>query len=565
MENLSAQNIFVMFLSLGIVLGAAHLLGELVQRLRQPAIVGEILAGVLLGPTVLGHLAPTWSAFIFPRQGPNAIALEVVANLAIVMFLLVAGMEVDLSIISRQGRVAPRVGVSSIVIPFLVGFMAAWLLPSALGRHAGADPLVFSLFFATALSISALPVIAKTLMDLDLYRSDLGMVVISAAVFNDLLGWIMFAVVLSLLGAAPSWNHSILLTIVLTLTFTGVMLTAGRWLIHKVLPLLQAYTRWPAGVLGFALTLALLSAAFTEWIGIHAIFGAFLVGVALGDSSHLRERTRATIDHFVSFIFAPVFFAGIGLKIDFLAYFSLPLVLTVLLIACICKIAGGALGARWGGMPARDSWAIGFAMNSRGAMEIILGLLALEAGIIRQRLFVALVMMAVVTSMMSGPAIGFLFRQKRRKRLQDFLSARLFIRELHAVTVVEAICELTAAACTATGLKPVAVERAVCEREETFGTGIGHGLAIPHARIEGLRELVAVVGVSARGIDFNAPDDQPAHVIFLLLSPADDPTVQSESLAEISRIFRQPGMTDRALQVKNFTDFLALVKSASGE
>lgn len=165
-----------------------------------------------------------------------------------------------------------------------------------------------------------------------------------------------------------------------------------------------------AGVLSFALTLALLGAAFTEWIGIHAIFGSFIVGVAIGDSSHLHERTRETIGHFVSFIFAPVFFASIGLKLNFLIHFDFPLVVTVLTIACVCKLAGGTMGARWGGMPLREAWAVGFAMNSRGAMEIILGLLALEAGVIEQQLFVALVTMAIVTSMISGPAIRLILR-----------------------------------------------------------------------------------------------------------------------------------------------------------
>ena len=405
MQSLTADNIIVFFLSLGLLLGVARVLGELAQRFHQPAVLGELLAGVILGPTVLGSLAPEAGAFLFPQAGPNAIALNTITTLAVVLFLLVAGMEVDLSIIGRQGKVAPRVSISGIVLPFIIGLAAAWLAPQALGRDLDADPLIFSLFLATALSISALPVIAKTLMDLDLYRSDFGMIIVSAAVFDDLVGWIIFAIILGLINSASSHSNHILMTIILTLAFAGVMLTLGRWLIHKLLPFLQAYTRWPGGVLSFALVLALFGAAFTEWIGIHAIFGSFLVGVAVGDSSHLRERTRVIIDQFVSFFFAPVFFASIGLKVNFITHFDLVPVLTVLLIACVCKLAGGTLGARWGEMPKRESWAVGFAMNSRGAMEIVLGLLALQAGIIRDRLFVALVIMAIVTSMMSGPAI----------------------------------------------------------------------------------------------------------------------------------------------------------------
>jgi mannitol/fructose-specific phosphotransferase system IIA component (Ntr-type) len=287
------------------------------------------------------------------------------------------------------------------------------------------------------------------------------------------------------------------------------------------------------------------------------------VGVALGDSTHLRERTRATIDHFASFIFAPVFFASIGLKVDFLAHIDIPLVLTVLVIACVCKIAGGTLGAKWGGMPSRDSWAVGFAMNSRGAMEIILGLLALEAGIIRHRLFVALVVMAIITSMMSGPAIWFLLRQGKRRSLQKYLSAKLFLRDLKATTNYEAIHEMIEAASATTGLNLESAEKAVHDREETLSTGVGNGLALPHARLVGLRELIVVVGISESGIDFDAPDGRPANLVLLLLSPADDSTTQLEILAEISRIVRDQNLLDRVLRTKNFTDFLALINSSA--
>jgi Kef-type K+ transport system membrane component KefB len=539
-------------------------LGELAQRLHQPAVLGELLAGVLLGPTILGNAAPEFSAFLFPAQGPNAIALDTIATLAVVLFLLVAGMEVDLSTIWKQGRVGFKIGIASMVAPFLLGFAAAWLVPQVLGRHLDADRLVFALFFATALSISALPVIAKTLMDMGLYRSDLGMIVVSAAIFNDLVGWLVFAMVLGMMDAASGQENHILATIALTLAFAGAMLTLGRWLIHRVLPFLQAHTKWPGGVLGFALTLALLGAAFTEWIGIHAIFGSFLVGIAIGDSSRLREHTRVTIENFVSFIFAPVFFASIGLKVNFFTHFDAPLVLTVLVIACVCKLAGGTLGARWGGMPRRDAWAVGFAMNSRGAMEIILGTLALNAGIIRQRLFVALVVMAIVTSMMSGPAMRLILRPARRRRLQDVLSSKLFLRGLKADSRRGVIHEMVTATSEEAGLDAGTVEASVWAREEALSTGIGNGVALPHARIDGLQESLVVVGISDTGIDFDAPDDKLANLIFLILTPGDDTGAQLELASEIAGFFRDQRLVDLALRTIHFSDFLALLKSVPG-
>lgn len=552
-----------MLLSFGVLLGVARLLGELAMRFHQPAVLGELLAGVLLGPTVLGALAPAWESFLFPAHGPNALALSAITTLAIVLFLLVAGMEVDLSILWRQGKVAPKVSVAGIIIPFAVGFAAAWLAPQALGGHADADPLIFALFFATVLSISALPVIAKTLMDLGLYRSDLGMVVISAAIFDDLSGWIVFAVILGLINSGAGQAMSIPLTILLTLLFAGLMLTAGRWLIHRALPFLQAYTRWPAGELSFALILALLGAAFTEWIGIHAIFGSFLVGVAVGDSPHVKERTRVIIDQFVSFIFAPVFFASIGLKVNFLSNFDAPLVLTVLVVASACKLVGGYLGARWGGMTQRDAWAVGFAMNARGAMGSILGLLALEAGIISQRLFVALIVMAIVTSMMSGPAMRLLISHGRKLRLQDLLASRYFLRRLQAGTRREAIRELVQALGENSGPDAPALEAAVWSREEALPTGLGNGLAVPHARIEGLPRPLVMVGISEQGVDFDAPDEMLAHVIVLVLTPKDDPGAQLALLAELARLFRARDTVASVLRTRGYTDFSALMRRLS--
>ncbi|MFP4445202.1 MAG: cation:proton antiporter, partial [Desulfosudaceae bacterium] len=468
MEALSPHQIMVLFLSLAILLGTARILGEIAQRLQQPSILGELIAGVLLGPTILGNIAPGLYEFIFPPQGPNAIALETIATLAIGLFLLVAGMEVDLSTVWKQGKTGLKVGLTSIAVPFFVVLTAALIVPEALGRHADADSMIFALFLAIAMSISALPIIAKTLIDMDLYRSDLGMVVVSAAIFNDIVGWVIFALILGLMGEGAGNGAHVTRTIILTLAFITAVLTAGRWLIHRTLPFIQAYTRWPAGELSFALVLGLLGAAFTEWIGIHAILGAFIMGVAIGDSPHLRERSRVIIGDFISFIFAPVFFASIGLKINFAAHFDLRLVLAILLVTFICKLAGGKIGAWWGKMSPRESWAVGFAMVSVGAMGIIVGMIALEAGVIRERLFVSLIIMAIVTSMLSGPGMRFILRPEKRLRLQDFLSPKLFLPELRSDSRREVVYEMAEAAANVAGWDAQALGDAVWAREKVM-------------------------------------------------------------------------------------------------
>ncbi|MDY0211590.1 MAG: cation:proton antiporter [Desulfuromonadaceae bacterium] len=559
MEALSSDQVTVMFLSLAVLLCVAKGLGELAQRLHQPSVLGELLAGVILGPTILGRVAPNVNAALFPLHGVNAIALESISTLAIGLFLLVAGMEVDLSTAWKQGKTGGKIGLTSIVFPFSVAVVAAFLFPEVLGRKPDSDPLVFALFFAIAISISALPIIARTLIDMGLYRSDLGMVVISAAILNDIIGWIVFAVILGFLSGSSGAGADIAVTLAMTLIFIVGMLTFGRYLIHRVLPFVQAYTRWPSGELSFALILGLLGAAFTELIGIHAILGAFIVGIAIGDSSHLRERSRVIIGDFVSFIFAPVFFASIGLKVDFFAHFDPVLVLVVLLLACTCKLIGGTLGARWGGMGRDESLAVGFAMVSVGAMGIIVGIIALNAGIIDERLFIALVVMAMVTSMISGPFMRLVLHKEKKCMLHEVLSSKLFLQDLTAVTRRQLIRELATAVSEVADIDAAELEAAVWGREELMSTGVGNRVALPHARIAGLKQVWVVVGMSCRGIDFDAPDGKLANLIFLVLTPAEDPGIQLDIVAQIARLFCTQRCVDAALRTENFTDFLALL------
>ncbi len=560
MHHLDAEQITIMLLSLGLLIGTARLFGEIARHFRQPAILGELIAGVALGPTLFGWIWPAGQSYLFPAEGPNAVVLHGISSLSIVLFMMVAGLEVDLSLIWKQGLASLKVGLLSTVIPFVIGLLAVWAFPMALGREEGANPWIFALFIATAMAISALPVIAKTLMDLDLYRSDFGMLVISAAIFNDLVGWTVFALILGMMSTHGTAT-GVAWTIVLTLLLAVSMLTIGQYIVRRTIPWLQANSHGPSAVIGFAVTLSLVSAAFTEWIGIHAIFGSFLAGVALGTSHHLQERTRTMLDEFVSFVFAPIFFATIGLRVNFITEFNPSLVLIVLVLATIGKLLGAILGARWGGLPVRERWAVGYAMNARGAMEMVLGLLALQAGLISQELFVALVVMALVTSAVSGPLIRWALRQPYPERLFDAFSRKLFVGNLAADSPHEAIERLTELVGPEIGRSGTELAELVWDREQISPTGIGHNVAIPHARVRQLKSSVIAVGLSHAGVDFDAPDGQPAHVILMLLTPEEDPEAQLDLSSAIARKFRDPQVARLVVQVNNYTEFLATLKT----
>ena len=560
MQHLSPHDVMTMFMALATLLGCAKLAAELMQKIGQPPILGEISVGIFLGPTVLGHYRPHVYEALFPTTGPMPIVLDTVTTLGVVFFLLTAGMEIDLRSLFRQGKSALLVSIFGVAFPFGAGFLAAQILPQYMGAESGANPLIFSLFVGTALSISALPVIAKILMDLNLLRTEMGTVIISSAMFDDLVGWILFSFVLGMLHppAGGSIVDGVKHTIVLVVLFVGGTLTLGRWLIDKILPVLQAHTTWPGGVLGFIFTLTMAGAAFTEYAGIHAVFGAFVVGIAVGESGHLRQRTSQHIHQIVTNVFAPFFFASIGLRTNFVSNFNLGLTATVIGVACVGKLLGAGWGARLGGMDRTSSLAVGLAMNARGAMEIILGILALQAGLIRENMFVAMVVMALLTSLISAPAIHFLIRRRRKLTLKDTVTAKLFLPDLAAKTRLGALKEMCEVAAEAASNAPERLFRLVAERERVLASGWENELAVPYARVDGLSHPLVVVAKST-GVDFDARDGKPARLIMLILTG--DNQSQQDLLGDASELFSRKEAVERAIHANNFLELVAALNA----
>src|SRR5271163_1584645 len=559
MQHLTPHDVMTMFMALATLLGCAKLAAELMQKIGQPSILGEIGVGILLGPTVLGHYRPHLYEALFPTTGPMPIVLDTVTTLGVVFFLLTAGLEIDLRSIFRQGKSALLVSVFGVAFPFAAGFLAAEIFPEYMGAVTGANTLIFALFVGTALSISALPVIAKILMDLNLLRTEMGTVIISSAMFDDLVGWILFSFVLGMLHpAGTSVGAGVKHTIILVLLFVGLTLTVGRWLIDKILPVLQAHTTWPGGVLGFIFTLTMAGAAFTEYAGIHAVFGAFVIGIAIGESGHLRQRTSQHIHQIVTNVFAPFFFASIGLRTNFVSNFHLGLTATVIGVACLGKLLGAGWGARLGGMDRTSSLAVGLAMNARGAMEIILGILALQAGLIRDNMFVAMVTMALFTSLLSAPAIHFLVGRRRTLTLKETVTAKLFLPELAATTRIGALREMCEVAAEAVSNAPERLLRLVSEREHVLPSGWENELVVPHARVDGLTRPLVVVAKS-EGIDFDARDGKPARLIFMILTG--DNQSQHDLLGDASELFSRKEAVDQAINASSFLELVAALNA----
>jgi Kef-type K+ transport system membrane component KefB len=400
--------LFQLFTLLSLALG----LGELFRRLGQPTVIGEILAGVLLGPSILGVVAPQISAALF--QGPQTQLLGSLAWLGSVFLLLVAGTEVNLATLIQERRVVAFTSLIGIAVPFSIGFLLGLNLPDdylVFSDHR----ILFSLFIATALSISAIPLIAKILMDLSILRTSVGQTILGSAIVNDLVGWMLFAVILSTLNTTTHGHGSVLAIVTLTVAFAAGCLTIGRKLVSNLFAYFKGRHFPSEGILGVAVLIAFLCAAFTQWLGIHAIFGAFLAGVMIGETGEAINGTRELLRQMVFYIFSPLFFASMGLRANFITHFDLPLVLGLLIVAVVAKFVGCCFGAYLGGKHGNQAFIIGFGLIPQGAMGIILAFLALEFSLINERVFVALVCTALVTSILSGPLIKWVLGREARR------------------------------------------------------------------------------------------------------------------------------------------------------
>jgi Kef-type K+ transport system membrane component KefB len=401
-SHFSHNDLIVLLTALSIILILSRVIAELGRKFKLPIVMGEIIVGILLGPTLIGTVNPNLFEKIFPKDGFVSVAFDGLVNLSVVLLLFVVGLEVQLQLVLSQGKTAILTSLFSMIVPFVVGFCAAWFYPEMFEVVSDDESVTYYAFFlGTAMAISALPVIARILMDMNLFKTNIGMIIIASAMFNDLIGWLVFSFLLAITGAHQ--GMSVGYTILSILGFGLFMLTIGKRIIDRSLPWIQTKFSWPGGVLSISIGICLLCAAFTEFINIHAILGAFIAGIAFGDSVHLHEKAREIIHQFITNFFAPIFFVSLGLRVNFVENFDLSIVLVVLVLAYIGKVFGASLGAYLGGMRNKNAIAIGFGLNARGAMEIILGTLALNANLISPKVFVALVIMALVTSLTSAP------------------------------------------------------------------------------------------------------------------------------------------------------------------
>ena len=393
------------------LLFVSRALADVMKRFGQAAVIGELMAGVILGPSVLGKLWPAAFAFIFPHDPVVVHLIEGFAWVGVIMLLLHIGLETDLSVLKGMGRTAAMVSSFGMVIPFGCGLALGLLLPAQY-LAAPQARMIFALFMAVALAISAVPVIAKILIDLGLLHRDLGMLILAAGIVDDTTGWLLLSLVAGLAqrGSVNAAGFAILLgsaaAFVAFCYFAGYRLTASllRWVDDR--------TFVEHGKLSAMIVIALACAIITQAIGIHAVFGAFIAGLMLNNGTvRVRKPERAELEAVTLGFLAPIFFAYSGMKADLGTLRDPMIPLLVLAIACGAKIIGCGIGGLLGKLKWREALAVAIGMNARGGMEILVALIGLSLGVLNAEMYTVIILVAVVTSVITPPLLKWAIRE----------------------------------------------------------------------------------------------------------------------------------------------------------
>ncbi len=418
---MTEHQLFLFLAEVAALFLAARIGGELAARIGIPLHVGELLVGMLLGPSLLGWMWPGGFDALFPSDPLQRSLLEIFSWTGIIFLVLIGGLETRLGILRKAGKAVAGAWMGGFLLPFAAGFALGLAFPASL-VPSGIDRAVFALFLATAMSISAVPVIARILMDLELYRTRVGMVILSSAIADDTVGWIVLALVAGLATGNGFETGPIVRTVALTAAFVAVAFTAGRPFVKGAMRF-AGRLRVPYSEVSMMFLLVFAAGAITQAIGVHLVLGAFVAAILIGRVRTIPAAAVESVRHVGMGFFVPFFFAYTGIKVDLTTLGGSALLFTVLavLVACAGKIVGGGVGSRLGGLPRWEALAVGFGLNARGAMELVIAAIGLSLGVLNEPTYAMIVLIAVLTTVMAAPLLRFCVRRADRLATSDAL------------------------------------------------------------------------------------------------------------------------------------------------
>lgn len=397
---------FIIFLvQIAVMLACGVACGQVMRWLHQPAVLGEMVGGIILGPTVSGMLFPDAANWLFPAGDVKLVSSGAI-KLGLLFFLFSIGLEIEIGSLRKHGISALLIGIIGTAIPLAAGVAIVYLFPDIWGIAEERHRLPFALFIGTTLANTANPVLARILLDLGQLKKNLGAVLMTASVIDDLISWSLLALIVTQFEGtnADATIAGSIASGVMTMGALAVMVfLVGRYLLTPIANFTYSRMPQPGGMISLVIVFALLAAAGAEKLGVHAFFGTFLLGMTLAPTAEKYRQEYEVMNQFVMAFFVPIYFVSMGLSANFVTNFNGTLVAVVFVAACVSKISAAFIAAKLSGLDTRTSLAVGFGMNARGAIGIILAGIGLDQGVIDQRTYVALVVMALGTSIMAGP------------------------------------------------------------------------------------------------------------------------------------------------------------------
>jgi len=408
---LTDHQLFLFLAEVAALFLAARIGSEISSRLQIPHHVGELVMGMLLGPSLLGWLWPGAFHALFPKEVLQRSLLEIFSWTGIIFLVLIGGLETRLGILRKAGGAVIGGWIGGFGLPFVGGFVLGLAFPRNLVPSTIDKPL-FALFMATAMSLSAIPVIARILMDLDMYKTRMGMIILSTAIADDTIGWIVLAAVAGL-ASGHLEAGGIARTLLLTAVFIVVAFTVGRQFVKVCMRFARRTMRAPYSELAMMMFLVFGAAALTQAIGVHLVLGAFVAAILLGRVKGTDPEVITGVRQVGMGLFVPFFFAYTGAKVDLTTLHGNALVFTFLavLVACLGKVIGGSVGSRLGGLPRWEAIAVGFGLNARGAMELVIAAVCLSIGVLNEASYAIIVLIAVITTVMTAPLLKVIVRR----------------------------------------------------------------------------------------------------------------------------------------------------------
>ncbi|MBW6513669.1 MAG: cation:proton antiporter [Candidatus Syntrophosphaera sp.] len=526
MDGITEHHLLIFLLQFALLLGACKLVGYFLERIKQPTITGDILVGLILGPAIFGRYLPGLQGKIFPDNAIQWTMLGTVAWFGNLFLLMETGLEINFSRVWKQRKGAFRLSFIDMIIPLAVCFIPFYFIPS----HYLIDPsqrVIFALFIASIMTISALPVAIRGLQDLGILKTDVGFLIVSALTMNDVVGWVLFTIILGIFARGSVETGFLIKLIVLTLLFAGLALTVFRRLVDKAVTLIHTRIGPETGYkTTFIVIVGMLFGALTLRIGIHSLFGFFLAGIVLGEAKHISEKDRQTIHRMVYSIFVPIFFANIGLHVDILANLDLLLVSVITVLGVATRYLGAFLGAKWAKQDRQNLQTIAISHIAGGEMHIVVAMLAFSSHLITERVFVSVVAGSIFSTIIFGPWLAHALKKLRKDMLDFIFSSQNVLIDPESRTREELLDSLVSNVAAQTGLEESYLHSEIYAREEQLTTAAGRGVAFPHAHLEGISSSKLFVVKPLHGIDWDSPDGAEVHLVLLTLTPAAKPETQ---------------------------------------